>query len=74
MACYDLDKFRRFVTESKFLKYFDVEPELAETIRTDDVELMKFAFRWLRFALFNEPTMKIRKEVLEKKQKSMEKT
>ena len=26
MACYDLDRFRRFVLESTFLDRFDVEP------------------------------------------------
>jgi Fe-S-cluster containining protein len=71
MASYDLDKFRRFVTESNILKYFDVEQEIVDKIRTDDVELMKFAFRWLRFSLFREPTMKIREEVLENKKESM---
>jgi Fe-S-cluster containining protein len=71
MACYDIDKFRRFVFESNFLNYFDVEDEVVNTIRTDDVELMKFAFQWLRFSLFREPTMKIREDVLEDKKKSM---
>ena len=72
MGCYDLDKFRRFVFESKFLQYFDVDAELEDRIRTDDIELMKFAFQWLRFALAGEPTMKVRGEVLEaRKQKLM---
>jgi hypothetical protein len=71
MACYNLDKFRRFVFESKFLQYFDVDPKVVERIRTDDVELMEFAFQWLRFSLFHEPTMKVRKQVLREKRKSM---
>jgi Fe-S-cluster containining protein len=71
MASYDLDRFRRFVFESNFLRYFEVADEIVDTIRTDDVELMKFAFRWLKFSLFGEPTMKIREEVLEDKKESM---
>jgi Fe-S-cluster containining protein len=59
-ACYDLDKFRSFIFDSTFTQRFDVEPELLEKIRTDDIELLRFAFRWLRFALFAEPTMKVR--------------
>jgi Fe-S-cluster containining protein len=71
LGCYDLDKFRRFVFESRFLQYFDIEPEIVEKVRTDDVELMKLAFQWLKFALFNERTMKIRDDVIEAKRKSM---
>jgi Fe-S-cluster containining protein len=71
MACYDLDKFKRFVFESKFLQYFDVEEALVDRIRTDDVELMKFAFGWLKFALFSETTMKIREQVLQVRKRQL---
>lgn len=71
MACYNLDKFGRFVFESSFLDYFQIEPEVGERIRSDDIELMKFAFKWLRFSLFSEPVMKIREDALERKRKSM---
>jgi Fe-S-cluster containining protein len=60
MACYDLDRFRRFVFESTFLERFEVEPELVERMRADDEELLRFAFRWLRYALFAEPTVTAR--------------
>ena len=61
-ACYDLDKFRRFLFESSFLERFKLEPGLVEQIRTDDIALLRFAFRWLRYALFAEPTMTARPE------------
>ncbi len=57
MALYDLDRFRRFVFESTFLSRFDVPESLTESIREDDTELLRFAFRWLEFALFGRPTM-----------------
>jgi Fe-S-cluster containining protein len=60
MACYDLDSFRDFVFESSFLKRFVLEPAEVERLRSDDVALLTFAFRWLRFALFGEPTMSVR--------------
>ena len=44
----------------RFTQRFEMEPELLEEIRTDDLALLRFAFRWLRFALFAEPTMKVR--------------
>jgi Fe-S-cluster containining protein len=59
-ACYDLDKFRSFIFDSTFLERFTVEPDLAERMRTDDIALLRFAFHWLRFALFAEPTMTLR--------------
>jgi Fe-S-cluster containining protein len=59
-ACYDLDGFRSFVFESSFRERFELEPDLIEKIRTDDEALLRFAFRWLRFALFAEQTMKPR--------------
>jgi uncharacterized protein len=60
MACYDLDRFRRFVFETKFLQFFDVDEARVEAIRTDDEELLEFAVQWLRFSLFHERTMKLR--------------
>jgi Fe-S-cluster containining protein len=61
MACYDLDRFRRFVFDSSFLKKFEVDEARAEVMRTDDEELLEFAMQWLRFALFKQRTMKIRR-------------
>ena len=60
MACYDLDRFREFIFESTFLKRFEIDDETAEQLRSDDEALLEFAFRWLRFAMFGEPTMKTR--------------
>jgi len=58
-ACYDLDTFRRFVFSTTFTQRFELDKELIEELRTDDLALLRFAFRWLRFALFGEPTMKV---------------
>ncbi len=59
MGCYNLDKFKTFITESTFFDRFEVAPELKEKILRDDEELLRFAFHWLKFALFGERTMKI---------------
>jgi hypothetical protein len=60
MAAYDLDTFREFVFGSSFLTRFELAPEEIDALRTDDQVLLRFAFRWLRFALFGEPTVKRR--------------
>ena len=59
-ACYDLDTFRSFVFESTFLNRFDLPQELIEEIRDNDEALLRFAFTWLRFALFGEPTVEVK--------------
>jgi uncharacterized protein len=64
MAGYDLDRFREFVFQSRFLDRFELEPELVAALETDDLALLRFAFRWLRFALFGEMTLKLREKLL----------
>ncbi|HTY22448.1 MAG TPA: YkgJ family cysteine cluster protein [Desulfomonilaceae bacterium] len=60
MACYNLDRFRDFIFQSKFLEKFELEDGIEDAIRRDDRELLVFGVRWLRFALFREPVLSIR--------------
>lgn len=69
MACYNLDRFREFVFQSSFLRKFEIEPEVVEAIRDDDEALLRFAYRWLRFALFHEHTLKMNPEYEQAKRK-----
>ena len=62
MALYDLDRFRRFVLESRFLEVFYVEEEVRDRIKEDDLELMKLAYRWLEFGLISGETLKTRED------------
>jgi Fe-S-cluster containining protein len=57
MAAYDLDTFREFVFSTSFLRRFVLDDALVEELRRHDQALLRFAFRWLRFALFGEPTL-----------------
>ncbi|HWT77414.1 MAG TPA: hypothetical protein VN648_01215, partial [Candidatus Methylomirabilis sp.] len=59
-ACYDLDTFRGLVLSPAFLRRFELEDGLEEQLEEEDEALLRFAFRWLRFALFAEPTMQVR--------------
>ena len=60
MAAYDLDTFREFIFSTTFVQRFDLDGALVEALRTDDHALLRFGFRWLRFALFGEPTVRRR--------------
>lgn len=66
MAAYDLDRFRKFVFETRFLEFFDVDEARVEALRTDDEELLEFAFDWLAFTLFHEKRMKLNKAAAER--------
>jgi hypothetical protein len=61
MACYDVDRFRRFVFESKFLEMFDIDEKTLERIKNDEAELMKFGFEYTKYILMMEETLKLRK-------------
>lgn len=69
-SSYDLDAFRRFIFDTSFLERFELESELVEQLRTDDEALLRFAFRWLRYALFAEPTMTVKEGAAKKERKS----
>ncbi len=73
LVCYDIDKFRRFILESTLLGTFEIGETVIEKIKTDDVELFKFGGNWLKFSLFGEKTMKIKEDVLARKQTEIRK-
>lgn len=72
-SCYNIDRFREYILETSFLDKFDVDEETVEKMRTDDVELLKFAYRWIRFAIFREPTMQIKADVVKARREEMAK-
>lgn len=65
-ACYDLDQFKRFLFQGRFFDIYDVEKETIEKIRNDEEELLDFGYRWVRFSLFSEPTLKLRDKDMDK--------
>jgi hypothetical protein len=67
MASYDLDRFRKYVFESRFLDVFEVEGEEAEKMRTDDVALMKFGFRYLKYLMMLEQSLKVKEGAIKAK-------
>jgi hypothetical protein len=71
MACYNLDMFRKFVFESRLLNLFQIDKKTVSRIRNDETDLLKFAFKWLQFAIFGKQTMKPKKSVLKTKKRAM---
>lgn len=67
MACYDLDRFRAFVASEPFGETYDIPDEEMKEILVDDVNLMQFAFRFLRQVMFGEETITMRTDALDKR-------
>jgi uncharacterized protein len=65
-ACYDLDAFKKFLFETKFFDIYDVEKEVIEKIKNDEEELLSFGYRWVRFSLFSEDTLKLKDKEMDK--------
>lgn len=65
MASYDLDSFRRYVTDSRFLEIFAVEPAELEKIKEDDTELMHFSIRYLKYLLGIRPELDLKPHIKE---------
>lgn len=67
MACYDIDTFRDFVSSDAFNKMFQLGADEREMILSDDVELMLFAFRFLKQVLFGEKSIEMNQEVVKER-------
>jgi Fe-S-cluster containining protein len=59
LACYNVDNFRKFILAGRFLQLFELDPQEVEALRHSDAALLRLAFKWLRFSLFNDPSLKL---------------
>jgi Fe-S-cluster containining protein len=73
MASTDLDHFRKFIFESSFLDTYEVDQETLDKLKTDDVELMLFSFKYLANTLFGAEGIKIRSEKIMAKVQEIQK-
>ena len=67
MTSTNLDKFREFIFKSSFLDIYDIDAETLERIKADDIELMKFSFKYLASSLFGTKDLKIKPEKIKAK-------
>lgn len=58
LGSYNIDEFRNMVFQSGFLDFFDIEKNVLKKIHSDETELLRFAFAWLRHTLYGEPTLR----------------
>jgi uncharacterized protein len=48
MVCYNIDSFRDFISSHRLLSKFNLSGYEKKNIGTDDAELLKFGFEWLK--------------------------
>lgn len=58
LGSYNVDEFRDLVFKGDLLRYFDIEKAALKSIKSNETELLRFAFRWLRCVLFDEEALK----------------
>lgn len=64
LASYNIDKFREFVFESSFLSRYDIDPTTAEKIKSDELALLQFGMKWLKWLLFKQGDFKVRESAV----------
>lgn len=67
MTSTDLDKFRDFVFNSSFLSIYEIDQPTLDLIKTDDIALLKFSFKYLASSLFGTNDLRIRDEKIRAK-------
>ena len=52
MALYDVDTFRSHIFEQQILDHWNLDEKTLDSVKNDDVELLKLGHRWIRKILF----------------------
>ena len=60
LASYNIDKFRQFVFQSSFLARYDIDYETTQKIKDNELELLAFGLKWLKWLLYKEGEFKVR--------------
>ncbi len=67
LASYDLDGFRDFISSPGFTELFELDAAEKQALLEHDEALLRFAFRFLKQALFGEMTLALRAGAAEKR-------
>ena len=69
LASYDLDNFRIFISSPFFHEVYDIPGDQFQRLVFDEVELLKFAARYLKQVLYGENTIPEKPDAVEKRTK-----
>ncbi|MDA8084767.1 MAG: YkgJ family cysteine cluster protein [Nitrospiraceae bacterium] len=62
----NLDLFRDMAFSPRFIAAYQLDPETLKTLAEDELELLKFSLKWLRFVTFDEGDFKVDQEARKK--------
>jgi uncharacterized protein len=54
MALYDMDTFRSNIFEQNILDHWNLDEKTLDSVKNDDVELLKLGHRWIKKILFGD--------------------
>jgi len=74
MASTNLDNFRDFIFNSSFLDTYKIDQSTLDRIKEDDIELMKFSFKYLASSLFGTKDLQIKEEKISARAEEMKKS
>ena len=60
MATYNIDRFREFVFQSSFLKRYKVKSTIIKKLKSNDLQLLKFGFEWVKVFIWGMKSKNIR--------------
>ena len=60
----DVDGFRQFVFETKFLATYEIDPEAFDLLKENDEALLLLGFDWLKSVMFQDKTITMKENVL----------
>ena len=60
LVSYNIDKFREFVFRSSFLKRYDIDEDTLARIKADELELLAFGMKWLKWLFFKQGEFKLK--------------
>jgi len=60
LASYNIDKFKQFVFESSFLDRYEIDAQTVEKIKDDEIALLEFGFRWIKWVLYKDGDFKLK--------------
>ena len=60
LVSYNIDKFKQFVFESSFLDRYEIDAETVEKIKHDEIALLEFGFRWIKWVLYKDGDFKVK--------------
>ena len=72
LVSYNIDKFKEFVFKSSFLERYAIDESVLSKIKDDEIALLKFGLKWLKWLLFKEGDFKLKPEAGASEQKKEE--